>query len=66
MGITPKIKIEIRTLSQLTYEFDVTRDDIELIREAMMIKGYPNSIALGDYIFSITAIESMRIIHHAK
>lgn len=59
MGIVPKIKIELRTVSQLTYEFDVTMDDIELIREAM-IKRYPNSIALGDYIFNITAIESMR------
>lgn len=58
----PKIKIELRTISQLTYLFEVTRDDIEMIREAM-IKRKPYSIALGDYIFSITAIESMRIIH---
>ena len=64
MGIVPKIKIELR-ISQLTYEFDVTRDDIELIREAM-IKRYPNSIALGDYIFSTAAIESIKIMHHVE
>ena len=58
----PKIKIELRTISQLTYRFEVTKDDIQLIRDAME-KGEPKSIALGDYLFNAKTIESIVIKH---